>query len=221
MAHTLDDGVLCAECWSKFNWISDPKCYICGYPFPADLDLGRKPLCPTCAAGKIVVDRMRAACVYDDASRGVMLPFKHAGILKYKKLMGRAMLNTLCDFDDCVIDMVLPVPLSYQRLWKRGYNQAALLARPVARHLNIPIDFNSVRRKHRADMGHKNASARRKNINGVFSVACSENIKGKSILLVDDVMTTGATLAELRRVLKRAGAKAVYSVVFCRVVKAI
>jgi len=229
-AHSSENGVLCAPCWDKFNWIGDPKCASCGYPFPANLDLGLRPLCPTCATGKNVVDFLRAACVYDDASKDVMLPFKHAAALKYKNLMSRAMINSLRELktetgdlksEKSNVNLVVPVPLSYRRLWKRGYNQAALLARPIAKHFGVPVDVDSVLRKHRADMGHKNAKERRANIRGVFNVRRPENIKGKTILLVDDVMTTGATLYELRRVLKRAGAKKVYAVVFCRTVRAI
>ena len=192
---------------------------------------------------------MRAACVYDEFSRNIMLPFKHAGQIRYQKIMSRAMIFSLREMGKQVtgdkrqdssrqhdilqtslspvschlspIDIIIPVPLAYRRLWKRGYNQAALLACPISRHFGIPIDFSSVRRKHRPDMGHKNAKQRAENIRGVFKVIHPNRIKDKTILLVDDVMTTGATFAELRRVLKRAGAKAVYGIVFCRVVRAI
>jgi len=238
----LENGYLCAECFSKFNWISDPKCACCGYPFPADLDLGPTPLCPICANGKNVVDWCRAACVYDDMSRSVMLPFKHASAFKYKDLMSRAMINSLRELNVGAglarpindrnekgaptaplqsVDIVIPVPLAFWRLFKRGYNQATLLARPIAKHLNVPMDLHSVKRKYKPDMGHKNARQRRENIRGVFNVRHPENIRGKVILLVDDVMTTGATFYEMRRILKKAGAKAVYGVVFCRVAKAI
>ena len=115
----------------------------------------------------------------------------------------------------------MPVPLANRRLFKRGYNQATLLARPIAKVLGINIDIDSVRRIHRPDMGHKNARERAENIHGVFSVVCPDKIRGKRILLVDDVMTTGATFSELCRVLMRAGASAVYGVTFCRVVRAI
>jgi ComF family protein len=171
-----------------------------------------------------------------------MLPFKHAGAIRYQKIMSRAMLAALRELKGkrtegqkdigvgscssvrlpiCPFDLVMPVPLAYQRLWKRGYNQAALLARPIAAHFNVPMDTDSVRRKYRADMGHKNAKQRAENIRGVFKVSNPSAIRGKTILLVDDVMTTGATFKELRRVLKRAGAGAVYGVTFCRVVRAI
>ena len=118
-------------------------------------------------------------------------------------------------------DIIMPVPLATRRLFKRGYNQATLLARPIARATGIKMDLDSVRRKYRDDMGHKNARERAENIHGVFSVIRPDKIRGKQILLVDDVMTTGATFSELRRVLLRAGAVAVYGVTFCRVVRAI
>ncbi|MBN1324934.1 MAG: ComF family protein [Alphaproteobacteria bacterium] len=219
-SNVSEHGSLCHGCWSKFNWISDPKCCKCGYPFPADLDLGKNPLCPICAAGNCELDWMRSACVYDDFSRNIMLPFKHAGALHYQKIMSRAMIGALGELKEN-IDLIVPVPLAYRRLWKRGYNQATLLARPIAKYLDVKIDTDSVCRKYRPDMGHKNAKQRAENIRGVFSVIHPEKIKGKTILLVDDVMTTGSTFMELNRVLKKAGAHAVYGIVFCRVVRSI
>ena len=213
-------GELCGACWAAINWISSPMCVKCGYPFPADLDLGGMPLCPVCAAGKCELDLIRSACVYDDASRSAMLPFKHGGRIKYARFMSRAMIWALRD-TDIDVDVVMPVPLASRRLFKRGYNQATLLARPIARALGVPMDLDSVRRKYRPDMGHKNARQRMENIRGVFSVINPDRIRGRKILLVDDVMTTGATFSEMRRVLIRAGASAVYGVTFCRVVRAI
>ncbi len=213
-------GELCADCWMSMNWISDPKCTKCGYPFPADLDLGGTPLCPVCASGSCELDWIRSACVYDDASRSAMLPFKHGGRVKYACFMSRAMIWSLRD-KDVDADMVMPVPLARRRLFYRGYNQATLLARPIARALGIKMDLDSVRRKYRPDMGHKTARQRAENIHGVFDVVNPDVIRGKKILLVDDVMTSGATFSELRTVLMRAGAAAVYGVTFCRVVRAI
>ncbi len=217
---STEHGTMCPKCWSSFNWIGNPKCCKCGYPFPADLDLGPNPLCPTCASGNNELDWIRAACVYDDVSKNIMLPFKHAGRLQYQKIMSRAMILSLRELPGGV-DVVMPIPLAYRRLFKRGYNQSTLLARPIAKSLNIKIDVSTVRRKYRPDMGHKNAAQRAENIRGVFSVRNPNAIRGKTILLVDDVMTTGATFNEMKKVLKRNGAKAVYGIVFCRVVRAI
>jgi ComF family protein len=163
---------------------------------------------------------MRAACVYDDFSRDIMLPFKHAGALKYQKIMSRAMIFALNELE-FKPDLVMPVPLACRRLAWRGYNQAALLAAPIARHLGVRSEVSALRRKHRPDMGRMNARQRRENIRDVFGIRNPSAIKDKIILLVDDVMTTGATFAELNKTLKRAGAKAVYGIVFCRVVRAI
>lgn len=213
-------GELCADCWTAINWIDNPKCAKCGYPFPADLDLGGTPLCPVCAAGESELDWIRSACVYDDASKRAMLPFKHAGKIQYAQFMARAMIWALRDIN-LDADTIMPVPLATRRLFKRGYNQATLLARPIAQAYGIKIDYDSVHRKYRDDMGHKTARERAENIRGVFSVAHPNKIRGKKILLVDDVMTSGATFRELRRVLIRAGARAVYGITFCRVVRAI
>lgn len=214
------DGELCADCWASFNWISNPKCEKCGYPFPASLDLGSHPMCPNCAAGGSVLDIIRSACVYDDVSRAAMLPFKHSGRIKYATFMSRAMMWALRDVD-IKPDIIMPVPLAYRRLFHRGYNQATLLARPIAKAFGVEMDVDSVCREYRPDMGHKNVAQRAENIKGVFHVVKPDKICGRKILLVDDVMTTGATFAELRRVLMKAGAAAVYGVTFCRIIRAI
>ncbi|MBR4860162.1 MAG: ComF family protein [Alphaproteobacteria bacterium] len=210
-------GELCGDCWTAFNWIDGSKCIRCGYPFALDMD---NAMCPICASGKCELDWIRSACVYDDASRMAMLPFKHSGRILYAHFMSRAMIWALRDIDTSDIDFIMPVPLANRRLFKRSYNQATLLARPIARALGLKLDYDSVRRKHRSSMGHLNSRQRAENIHGVFSVSCPEKIRGKNILLVDDVMTSGATFSELRRVLINAGAANVYGVTFCRVVRA-
>lgn len=214
------DGELCADCWSSFNWISNPKCEKCGYPFPANIDLGVRPLCPHCAAGCCELDLIRSACVYDDVSRDAMLPFKHSGRIKYANFMSRSMIWALRDVD-IKPDIIIPVPLAYRRMFHRGYNQATLLAYPIAKAFGVGVDVDSMRRDFRSDMGHKNASQRAENVRGVFHVIKPDKIRGKKILLVDDVMTTGATFSELYKVLKKAGAAEIYGVTFCRIVRAI
>lgn len=213
-------GELCADCWTSFEWISGAKCARCGYPFSSDWEINGVHLCPTCASGNGELDWIRSACVYDDVSRSAMLPFKHGGRIGYARFMSRAMIWSLRDID-VDADVVMPVPLARRRLFHRGYNQAALLARPIANALGVPMDYDSVRRKYRPDMGHKNARERALNIHGVFDVVRPERIRGKKILLVDDVMTTGATFSELRRTLMRAGAAAVYGVTFCRIARTV
>ncbi len=214
------DGELCADCWTAFNWIDGACCAKCGFPFPSEIDVDKNAMCPNCVAGNCALDFIRSACVYDDASRAAVLPFKHVGRTAYARFMSRAMIWALRDVD-VKFDIVMPVPLAYRRMIHRGYNQATLLSRPIARAYAVPMDVSSVRRKYRTDMGHKNARQRLENIHGVFTVRRPDKVRGKNILLVDDVMTTGATFRELRRVLKRAGAAGVYGVTFCRVANSI
>lgn len=209
-------GELCDDCWTSFNWIDGAKCIRCGFPFASSFDLGPNMMCPTCAAGKCELDIIRSACVYDDASRAAMLPYKHAGHIQYARFMARAMIWALRDVD-INPDIIMPVPLARRRLFQRGYNQATLLARPIARAFRVPMDLDSVTRKYRENMGHKTSAQRAQNVHNVFNVCHPDKIRGKKILLVDDVMTTGATFNELRRVLVDAGAVAVYGVTFCRV----
>lgn len=219
-APTSVHGEFCSECWTMFNWIDGIKCAKCGYPFMSDWDTDADVLCPTCASGKCELDLIRSACVYDEVSRTAVLPFKHCGKIKYGYALSRAMIWALRD-TDISPDIVMPVPLAWRRLYKRGYNQATILTRPIARAYGVPIDTSSVRRIYRPDMGHKNARQRAENIHGVFRVVRPDRIRGKRILLVDDVMTTGATFSELCRVLMRAGAASVYGVTFCRVARTI
>lgn len=211
-------GELCADCFGCFEWIDSPKCGKCGYPLI--YDAGPDARCPVCAAGAFDLEWLRSACRYEEMSRSVMLPFKHGGRIKYASFMSRAMIWSLRDTPtDC--DIVMPVPLARPRLIHRTYNQSTLLARPIARAMNVHLDVDSVRRKHRPDMGHMTPRQRQENIRGVFSVVHPERIRGHKILLVDDVYTSGATLSELRRVLMRAGAESVCGVTFCRVVRTV
>ncbi len=211
-------GELCADCFGCFDWIDAPKCVRCGYPL---VFAGVDAHCPVCAAGEFNLGWLRSACRYDEMSRSVMLPFKHGGRIRYARFMSRAMIWALRDAPTNEIDVVMPVPLARPRLVHRTYNQATLLARPIARAMNVPLDVDSVRRRHRPDMGHMTPRQRRENIRGVFSVAHPGRIRDRNILLVDDVYTSGATLAELRRVLLRAGARSVCGVTFCRVVRTV
>ena len=211
-------GELCADCFGAFEWIDDTKCERCGYPMPVGTCASRQ--CPACVVGESKLEWLRCACVYDDMSRSVLLPLKYAGRVGYAKFMSRAMIWAMRDVS-ADFDLVMPVPLARRRLTFRSYNQATLLARPIARAAGVTLDVDSVRRRHRRDMGHMTQRQRRENIRGVFSVVRPENIRGRKILLVDDVFTTGATMDEMRRVLMRAGAAAVYGVAFSRVVRTV
>lgn len=208
-------GTLCTECFTEIDWINGTRCETCGYPFP-DYG-GRVEKCPACIIKGGKIKQMRSACVYDEASRKIVLPFKHTGKLRFGITMAGAMANVMSELDKP--DLIIPVPLAYWRQVRRGYNQALVLAKLLGKHSDIPIAGGLISRKYRQNQGHKSLKERKANISGVFRVKRPDAVKGKSILIIDDVITTGATLNELAKVLLKAGAKQISAVCFARAVK--
>ena len=117
-------------------------------------------------------------------------------------------------------DALVPVPLHWRRLWSRRYNQSLLLARALGRRTGVPVDADSLlRRKPTPSQAGQSAGARRRNVAGAFFVARPESVRDRRLILIDDVLTTGATANACARQLKRAGAKTVYLMTLCRVVR--
>lgn len=213
----LSNNDLCSQCYNKINWIKSPKCHKCGYPFPANLDNEEFMFCPSCIENKSYLEMIRSSCEYDSFSREIILGFKYSKAFRYNKLISSSMIKILKDIDS-KIDLVIPMPLSYLRLVKRGYNQATLIAKPIAKYLKVKLDINSVKRKYRESTKGKTFKERKENVKNVFKVVNENNIKGKSILLIDDVMTSKSSLEELAKTLKKAGANKIFAVTFARTV---
>ena len=206
---------LCIDCWSGLSFISGASCVRCGVPFEVPVD---GPLsCEACLRHPPVFDRARAPLVYDEASRGLILRFKHGDALPLARLSapwltqaGGPLLARA--------DAVLPVPLARSRLWKRRYNQAALLAQAVAKvsgKTYLPHTLRRVRRT--ASQGGRTRAERVRNVKGAFAVRDAAAVRGKIIVLVDDVLTSGATADECARVLLSAGAVRVDVLTIARV----
>jgi ComF family protein len=211
-------GTLCTKCWRAVTFLGAPCCACCGYPF--DFDVGAGGLCGACMADAPRFDRARAAMRYDDASRSLILGLKHGDRLHLApplaQWMRRAGKEILL-----AADLQLPVPLHWTRLFARRYNQAAVLAHAIAKAGGPPVAVDCLTRRRRTpSQGHKNASARRRNVAGAFAVRHPDKIRGKRVVLIDDVLTTGATVEECARVLKRAGAARVDVLTLARVVRA-
>jgi ComF family protein len=207
-----EPGALCPACWSGIRFIAAPICQDCGWP---KNHLGED--CPACTRRPLRLRRARSAVLYDEGSRGLILRFKHGGRFDgapaYAGWMARAAADLLPE-----VDLIVPVPLHRWRLMRRGYNQAALLARHLGRLSSKPVGVDLLRRTRATpSLGGHTARQRHRLLKGVFSVRPGTEIKGKRVLLVDDVLTSGATLEELARVLKRAGAGAVDAVTLARV----
>ena len=197
-------GALCPACWSHLIFLGPPLCRCCGLPF--DFDPGLDMLCAGCIREPPSFDRARAALAYDDASRPLVLGLKHGdqthAAPAYARWLLRAAGPLLAE-----ADLIAPVPLHRWRLWRRRYNQAALLA--------------LVRRKRTPSQGGLNRTERRRNVRGAFVVrpGRTAHVQGARVLLVDDVLTTGATVSECAKALRRAGAAAVDIAVLARVVR--
>lgn len=216
---TDNDAPLCSACWSKISFATEPLCQCCGLPFEFDIEGGQT--CASCLASPPVFARARAVMAYDDHSRGLVLDYKHGDKTERTKAFvamlaqaGRGL------FNDC--DLIVPVPLHWTRLFQRRYNQSALLALGLGKRVGIPVLADAlVRKKKTAPQGHLTRSKREKNIQGAFAVKPGKGaaIKGKNILLIDDVLTTGVTVSASARTLLRAGAAKVDVLTLARVMR--
>lgn len=218
-------GTLCPACWEGVDFIAPPFCACCGAPFDLDpgagmgADLQGAPhVCAACIAHPEPWERARAVFRYDEAGKGLVLRFKHGdrtdAAPAFARWMARAGADLLQD-----ADLVAPVPLHRWRLLKRRYNQSALLALELAKLSGIAaMPDLLVRRRGTAPQGHHGRLGRARNVKGAFALRRSGQAQGKRVLLIDDVLTTGATAAECSRVLLKGGAAAVDVLVLARVV---
>ena len=214
-------GKLCPACWSKVTWLAAPLCRCCGAPFEFDSTSGDDLVCGACLRAPPPFDRARAVFRYDETGRGLVLAFKHGdrlhGVPAFGAWLARAGTELLAE-----ADLVAPVPLHWTRLAWRRYNQSALLANAAARVAQrrcVPDLLIRLRRTpQQGDMG---PAARRRNVRRAFAVArrYMTLISGKRVLLVDDVLTTGATAEECVHALRTAGAVAVDLLTLARVVR--
>lgn len=213
-------GRLCAGCWRSLTFLAPPQCRLCGYPLPHALP--EAPLCGACAVEPPAFDRARAALRYDEGARGLILAFKHADRTDSAPAFGRWLARAGAELL-AGADLIAPVPLHRWRLLKRGYNQAAILARALARESGVPLvpDLLQRRRATRSQQG-LSGQARLANVTAAAFRPHpwhKARLGGRRVVLVDDVMTTGATVGACAQVLRRAGAAEVEVLTLARVVR--
>lgn len=200
---------LCAACWSELPWLAAPCCEQCAHPLAAP------GVCGRCIADPPHFDVVVAASRYQFPVDGLIQSCKYGGRLATIRALA-AMLDR-CRPEQP--DLIVPMPLSPQRLRERGFNQALELARAVAQTVNAPVDAGlCLKTRETPPQTRLPWKERRKNIRGAFVVL--GDLTGRHVVVIDDVMTTGATLNELARNLKRAGAASVTGWVIARTVAA-
>ena len=211
-------GGLCSACWQELAIPGEPACALCQRPFGDTMPEGT--ICAPCLAEPPRHDGIAAGTLYNDASRKLVLAFKHGRRIALAPLLARLIAARLPQLDDEWL--AVPVPLHRLRLWRRGFNQSALLAREIARLSGAEVLVDGlVRRKATPVLGGLGRKARARALSGAIAVnpRRADQIKGAQVLLVDDVMTSGATSAACVSALKRAGAKKVVVACFARVLE--
>jgi ComF family protein len=216
----VNDGAsLCLSCWQKLHFIDDPVCDVLGIPFA--YDEGEGAVSPAAIADPPGWDKARAAVTFDDVSKHLV------HLLKYRDTQeaGLAMARLMAGAGRRLLteaDVILPVPLHRKRLWERRFNQAAVLAKALAEQASKPWHAEVLLRvtATRSQVGLK-AEARHKNVRRAFDVPMEQRpvIDGKTVLLVDDVRTTGATASACADTLKKAGAAHVHVLSFALVLE--
>src|SRR5271165_1925445 len=216
-AATEAHGAICPRCWNAMRFIERPFCERLGTPF--EQDLGQGLISPQAMADPPVFARARAVARFEDGpARTLAHRLKYSDRAELARPMARWMARAGADVLD-EADLLVPVPLHPLRLWRRRFNQAAALAREISRETDRPCDVGALKRVKRtsSQVGLTRAQ-RADNVQRAFRVAEGAAVRRRNVVLVDDVLTSGATVNAASRVLLRAGAARVDVLVFARVV---
>ena len=211
----LNRSLICESCWSKVKWLNPPYCSSCSKPFLPSKAFQKFPsfLCLECQKERPHFKKVFVPTLYE----GVMKEAIH--LLKYNKKINviqgiKRIIKVYLDHNPSLflhLDLVVPVPLHRRKFKERGFNQAELLAKIIAKHFNLKLVKGNLKRiKSTQTQAKLSKKERAENIKKAFLVKDPDKFQGKSILLVDDVYTTGTTVKEIAKVLKRAKAKDVY-----------
>jgi ComF family protein len=211
------DG-LCPACWSRISFIAPPYCERLGIPFP--YDPGPGVLSMEAISDPPAYRRARVAVRFDDVARALVHALKYGDRLDLAPMMGGWM-ATAGRVLTADADALIPVPLHWRRYWARRFNQSALLAEAITKASGVPVVLGALKRvKATPQQVGLSQSARALNVQGAFRVSPSGKaaVAGRRLILVDDVITTGATVDACARALLRAGAAEVSVLAFARVV---
>jgi ComF family protein len=190
-------------------------CSCCNTPFANDFPLDEYGVCVACRSGLRGFDRAASFGFYEGTLRTLIHLFKYSGMKPLAQPLARHLEKALSV--DERYDAVVPVPLHWRKQWERGFNQSELLARHVAKRRGVPLMLALRRKRPTAVQASLAVAGRRRNVAGAFLARSGADLAGKRILLIDDVMTTGATAGACATALKRGGAKSVSLLTLARV----
>ena len=203
----------CPPCWTQVHFLGDVGCSTCGMP----LEATDAELCGVCIAQPPRIQRTRSAVAYDDLSRSIALRLKYGRKVALARTMARYMAPLIREGEEPIL---VPVPLHRTRLWQRGFNQAALVAHELAKATGYRSDPHLLRRVKRTPaLKGMSLSQRRRLVAGAFKVNPAAELAGRTVVLIDDVLTTGSTANACAKALQQAGAGRVELVSWARVIK--
>ena len=203
----------CPPCWTQVQFLGDSGCSTCGMP----LEATDAELCGACIAQPPRIQRTRSAVAYDDLSRSIALRLKYGRKVALARTMARYMAPLIRKAEEPIL---APVPLHRSRLWQRGFNQSALVVRELAKATGYPSELRLLRRVKRTPaLKGMSLNQRKKVVAGAFKVDTSAELDGRTVVLVDDVLTTGSTANACAKALQQAGAGRVELVSWARVIK--
>lgn len=219
LADPHGDDALCGACFAKLELPGEPSCAACQRPFGAD-HFAAEALCAKCLAEPPLHDGIVAATIYGEISRQMVLDLKHAGRIALAGPMGRRIAARIGERGG-TDPLIVPVPLHRWRIWKRGYNQSALIAGSIARSRGWALAPDAlIRRRATRSLGGLSPDQRKAEVRGAIAISpkWAGRIRGRAVVLVDDVLTSGATSEACVRALKAAGATRVVIACYARVV---
>jgi ComF family protein len=216
LSREAHSSFFCPGCTADVSCIASPLCPICGQPFSSEVI--EDHLCEDCLRNRPAYEAAWAPYRYEGAILEGIHRFKYGSKSFLADAFGPLLVRFAEDrFDRSGSVLIIPVPLHPKRLRERGFNQSLLLARHVSRALHIDLDFLSLRRvRYTPPQAGLAKKERLKNVRGAFELTNADAVKGKFILLVDDVVTTGNTLNECARILRRGGAEKVFGLSLAR-----
>lgn len=212
------DNRFCLACWQKLDFLTRPWCAACGLPFVFERADGS--LCAKCLVDRPIHDGVRAVVRYDDSSSLIAMRLKYGTRLGLARLIAEHLQKFAHEYSGNAI--ITPVPLHRSRLWTRGFNQSVLIGRELARATGIDMNYNLISRcKMTPPLRGMSGAQRGKIVASAFKLGADadKQLAGKSVLLVDDVYTSGSTSNACARLLKKAGALNIFVFCWARVIK--